>query len=97
MPSGDAVVPVTSSNVSAPSRPVTRLPHNIRKPKQYSDGTVCYGLSISIREPSTFHEAFVSNHWKAAIDEEVSALIKNKTWHLVSPSQGRWRIQTLSD
>jgi hypothetical protein len=40
-----------------------------------------------IREPKTLHEALHDEHWKGAMDEEFSTLMKNKTWHLVPAHQ----------
>jgi hypothetical protein len=34
-------------------------------------------------------EALSNNNWKSAMDEKFSALMKNKTWHLVPPQQGK--------
>jgi hypothetical protein len=59
------------------------------KPKMFSDGTIRYdrlGLS-SIREPQSIHEALEDKKWKQAMDEEFTALMKNKTWHLVPGHQ----------
>jgi histone deacetylase 1/2 len=55
----------------------------------YTDGTVRYGLSAISSEPSTVAEAMQNNSWKKAMDVEYTALMKNKTWHLVPPEQGR--------
>lgn len=73
---------------SSPRRPRTRLQDNIRKPKQFTDGTVHYGLLSAVGEPHSFHDALTSPEWKAAMDLEYDALIKNRTWHLVSPQPG---------
>ena len=67
-------------------RPRTRLQDNIRQPKQYTDGTIRYGLLSEVKEPRSLDEALVSPDWKAAMDTEFQALIKNQTWHLVSPT-----------
>jgi hypothetical protein len=40
-------------------------------------------------EPSTIAEAFTDSRWKAAMDEEYDALIKNHTWHLVPSARGK--------
>jgi histone deacetylase 1/2 len=55
----------------------------------YTDGTVRYGLSAISSEPSTVAEAMQNSSWKKAMDVEYTALMKNKTWHLVPPEQGR--------
>jgi histone deacetylase 1/2 len=83
------VVPSASTEPPAPSRPRTRAQDGIRKAKLYTDGTVRYGLSAISSEPSTVAEAMQNNSWKKAMDVEYTALMKNKTWHLVSPEQGR--------
>jgi hypothetical protein len=72
----------------SPARPGTRLQHGIRKPKIYTDGIVRYGLLASTGEPSNHHEALGNSQWKNAMDQEFSALLKNKTWHLVPQRQG---------
>ena len=72
------------------TRPVTRLQHGIRKPKIYTDDTVRWSmLAASAGEPSTVGEAFQDPRWTAAMDSEHSALLKNKTWHLVPPPKGK--------
>jgi histone deacetylase 1/2 len=75
---------------SSPQRPATRLQHGIRKPKVYTDGTIRYGnLATTISEPVTIKDALDNPHWKAAMDAEFGALLKNNTWHLVPPQQGK--------
>jgi histone deacetylase 1/2 len=39
-------------------------------------------------EPTSLNEALASPHWKATMDVKYSALIKNKTWHLVPTPKG---------
>jgi hypothetical protein len=39
-------------------------------------------------ECSHHHDALGSDVWKKAMDVEYDALLKNKTWHLVSPCKG---------
>jgi hypothetical protein len=68
---------------------VTPLQHGIRKSKVYTDGTIRYGCFTSTGEPQELKEALGDEKWKAAMDEEYSALLKNKTWHLVPPEKGR--------
>jgi hypothetical protein len=65
----------------APDRPRTRLQDGIRKPKVYTDGHIRYGLHTSTSEPRNIEEALASKHWKAAMDIQYDALMKNKTWH----------------
>lgn len=76
---------------AAPARLVTRLQQGITKPKTYSDGTVrwCMLGSAATSEPLSVEEALTDERWVAAMDNEHSALIKNKTWHLVPPPKGR--------
>jgi hypothetical protein len=43
-----------------------------------------YALNIStITEPTSYEEAMSNENWKNAINVELSALVKNKTWDLV--------------
>jgi hypothetical protein len=73
------------SNIPTMTQPRTRLQDNIVKPKKFTDGTVCYdnlGL-VSTREPQSLQAALGDEHWKRAMDEEFSALQRNKTWHIV--------------
>jgi histone deacetylase 1/2 len=66
-------------------RPSTRLQHGIRKPKTYTDSTIQYGHLATVSEPSSVRDALLNPHWKAAMDTEYGALMKNKTWHMVPP------------
>ena len=73
-----------------PPRPRTRLQHEIRKPKQYTDGTVRYGhLAVTPEESPTLKSALADPNWRKAMDAEFLALQKNKTWHLVPPQKGK--------
>lgn len=38
-------------------------------------------------EPVNLQEAVSNKNWKVAMDKEFTALMYNKTWHLVSPVQ----------
>jgi histone deacetylase 1/2 len=98
--SGAAAVPdgsgVAGGSGAAPSSaaspapwPRTRAQDGIRKPKVYTDGTVRYGMSAISSEPCTIAEALGNSNWKKAMDVEYTALMKNKTWHLVPPERGR--------
>jgi hypothetical protein len=70
--------------------PRTRLQAGIRKPKRFSDGTVPYGLAtVSDLEPTSLREALSNNNWKHAMESEIAALQRNKTWHLVPPDKNR--------
>jgi hypothetical protein len=57
----------------------------IRKPKIYNDGTVRYANLTSSTEPYNVQETLSNPQWKAAMDDEYAALMKNKTWRLVPP------------
>nr|ABA95721.1 retrotransposon protein, putative, Ty1-copia subclass [Oryza sativa Japonica Group] len=89
----------SGGNVSSPhtfdaaqqiqQRPVTRSQHGVHRPKKYTDGTVRYGCLTETGEPSSLQEALSSANWKQAMDKEFSALLHNKTWHLVPPVKGK--------
>jgi hypothetical protein len=68
------------------NRPTTRSQHNIRKPKVYTNGMVRYAYLTTSGEPETVEEALSHDEWCAAMNAEYQALMKNNTWHLVSPS-----------
>jgi hypothetical protein len=72
-----------------PDRPHTHLQSGVSKLKKFTDGTIWYANFCSTGEPSTTVEAFTDSHWKAAMDEEYDALIKNNTWHLVPSRHGQ--------
>jgi hypothetical protein len=74
---------------SADPRPKTRLQRGIRKPKVYNDGTVRYGCFTSNGEPQNLEEALGNKNWKQAMDLEFSALMNNKTCHLVPYQKGK--------
>jgi hypothetical protein len=67
--------------------PRTRAQAGIHKPKRYTDGTIRYGYGClaTAKEPTNIDDAFGNSNWKRAMDEEILALEKNKTWHLVPP------------
>lgn len=82
-------VPGTGSSTPSPQRPNTRLQAGIRKPKVYRDGTVRYGFLVASGEPRSLEDALGDKNWKAAMDAEFDALVKNKTWHLVPTQKDR--------
>lgn len=95
-PSGVSTDPHACSSVSAassalqpevPQGPVTRLQRGITKPKMYPDGTVRWGMLSTVHdeEPRSVEEALQDERWVQAMDNEYNALMKNKTWHLVTP------------
>jgi hypothetical protein len=66
-----------------PPRPCTRLQGGIRKPRQYTDGTIRYGMFSSIGELENLAEALGDEIWRQAMNEEHTSLMQNKTRHLV--------------
>jgi hypothetical protein len=68
-----------------PSHPRTRLQSGIRKEKQFTGGTIRYGLLTANGEPNNLEETLGNVNWKNAMDYEFSALQRNKTWHLLPP------------
>lgn len=74
-----------------PTTPKTRLQGGIRKPKVYTDGTIPYKYTgfAATGEPQTLDEALTDERWRNAMDVEYTALMRNKTWHLVPPQQGK--------
>ena len=65
------------------SRVTTRLQKGIKNPKIRTDGTIRYGMLCVAGEPTRLKDALGDSRWKNAMDEEYSALMKNKMWHLV--------------
>lgn len=86
MPTGDNV-----PNQAPAHRPTTRSQHGISKPKQYTDGTVHWGMMTTAapEEPNSVDEALTDKNWCKAMDAEFEALIWNKTWHLVPAPKGK--------
>jgi len=74
---------------TATQRPHTRSRSGVVKSKQYTDGTVRYGLLTATGEPHDLNEALSNKQWKQAMDNEYEAHQKNKTWHLVPPNHGK--------
>jgi histone deacetylase 1/2 len=70
-------------------QPRTRLQSGVSQPKKFMDGTIHYAYFCSTGEPSSTTEAFADPRWKAAMDEEYDALMKNNTWHLVPSTLGQ--------
>jgi hypothetical protein len=65
----------------------TREQHDISKPKIYTYGTIRYAFTSVTGEPKTLGEALEDDNWRQAMDNEIQALHKNKTWHLVPPPE----------
>lgn len=70
------------------ARPRTRLHSDIVRKKVYTDGTIRYGMYTCTGELSDLDEALGDPKWRAAIEEEYKALLRNKTWHLVPARKG---------
>jgi hypothetical protein len=83
---GSSVAPVLNPS-PAPTR--TKSHVGITKPKNYSDGTVCYAYTAASGVPYTVQEALSSLNWKAMMIDEYNVLLRNKTWTLVPPVSGR--------
>ncbi|RVX23296.1 Retrovirus-related Pol polyprotein from transposon RE2 [Vitis vinifera] len=64
---------------------VTRSKNGIFKPKVYT-------VDLNVEEPNTFQEVISHPKWKEAIDKEFRALMKNKTWSLVSLPSNRTSV-----
>ena len=99
--------PAAESPVAAPTPPRTRLQQGITSRINYKN-IAKYGLTCLTGEscePKTLHEALGNSRWKQAMEEEFSALQRNKTWHLVPRREGinlidcKWvyRIKRKSD
>jgi histone deacetylase 1/2 len=84
------VVPQSQPSIVPPPEARTRLQKGIRNPKKYTEGTVRYGmLASSIGEPCSLSDALGDQNWRKAMQEEYKALMENKTWHLVPPSNNK--------
>jgi hypothetical protein len=70
-------------------RPHTRPQSGVSKLKKFTDGTIRYAYFSSTSETFSTAEVFIDSRWKAAMDEEYDALIKNGTWHLVPSARGQ--------
>ncbi|XP_071679967.1 uncharacterized protein [Lolium perenne] len=82
---GRSVEPAAAADLP---RRATCASQGIRRPKQYSDGTVRWLLSTTKTEPPDLHSALADPRWKQAMDEEFQALQTNQTWRLVPPKHG---------
>uniref|UniRef100_A0A2N9GWF8 Reverse transcriptase Ty1/copia-type domain-containing protein n=1 Tax=Fagus sylvatica TaxID=28930 RepID=A0A2N9GWF8_FAGSY len=79
-----------------PTHPMTtRSKNQIIQPKVHTDGTVRYPVSKALlavaevssvdTEPTCFTSAVKNPVWRAAMNLEFDALLKNQTWQLVPP------------
>lgn len=84
-------LPAAVQNPGNTHHMTTRSKNNIHKNKQPSDDYVRYpipkALAISLSkdsiEPTCYSEASKYAHWRAAMDAEFDALLRNGTWTLV--------------
>uniref|UniRef100_A0A2N9HK34 Integrase catalytic domain-containing protein n=1 Tax=Fagus sylvatica TaxID=28930 RepID=A0A2N9HK34_FAGSY len=86
--------PANTLNLHTNTHPMhTRSRDNIVQPKQFYPGVIRYPLPKALLtvtnslppEPSCFTEAYKSAEWRAAMDTELIALLRNSTWSLVQP------------
>jgi hypothetical protein len=66
-------------------RPRTKLQDGIQKEKKFTNGTIRYGCIATTEELGDLVTALKNKDWKVAMDIEVQALVRNKTWYLVPP------------
>jgi len=82
-------LPLVEPAASAPARHpmVTRLRDNITKPVIPTDGTIRYDYKRRAfsAEPASYRAALEDSRWRAAMEDEHSALLRNDTWTLVPP------------
>jgi hypothetical protein len=74
---------------------VTRSQNNIVKPRKHFDGTIRYPLPQTFlvtgtvpESPTCYSKAYKHREWRATMDEEFTALMKNGTWSLVPATPG---------
>jgi hypothetical protein len=82
--SGSGLVPIVP-----PTAPHTKLYVGISKPNFFYDGIVRYNNLYTSEEPNDLSSALAYPNWKAAMDCEFSALVRNNMWHLVPPATRR--------
>ncbi|KAK1662393.1 hypothetical protein QYE76_050552 [Lolium multiflorum] len=92
--------PASSSSSPVPPAPVARGPRTrsqtgVFRPKERTDGTVAWiaacvadATADPTAEPRHFQAALGIPHWRAAMEQEFQALLKNDTWRLVPPVSG---------
>ena len=87
----DAGSPAPRAGAVSPVQPRTHLQKGVIQHVNYKTK---FGLACSSTgEPSSVEEALYDPHWRKAMEEEYSALKKNKTWHLVPLVEKRALIQ----
>ena len=75
----------------------TQSKNSITKPKNFTDDTVRYPVPHAILadgnepivEPTCFTTAVKDSNWRAAMNAEFAALLKNQTWALIPPYTAR--------
>ncbi|KAK1681807.1 hypothetical protein QYE76_042655 [Lolium multiflorum] len=93
-------IPASSSSSPVPPAPVARGPRTrsqtgVFRPKKRTDGTIAWiaacvadATADPTAEPRHFQDALGIPHWRAAMEHEFQALLKNDTWRLVPPVSG---------
>lgn len=84
-------LPGQAAAAQHPGRPRTRAQNNFFTPKVYKDGTLRYAYSSST-EPGSLDQALGDPNWKCAMDEEYSALMRNRNCRLLPPESGQNNI-----
>lgn len=87
----------SSPKEAAEERRVTRLPTWMR---DYESGEVLseeedlhnLAMFVSNEDPTSYEEAALSLKWRKAMDVEIAAIVKNKTWELVDLPMGAKKI-----
>jgi hypothetical protein len=83
---GSATVYHMCMNNNGPSQGYRR---GFKSPKVLrTNGTVRWCNSVSTK-PAALRDALSDVNWKLAMDKQFDALVKNRTWHLVPPQQGK--------
>ena len=90
-PADPEVSPASSTPAPPPHHYGTRFQHGIHKLKQYTDGTVCWGLhsTLDSAKPASVKVALQDARWVQAMHSEYEALMNNRTWHLVPAPRGK--------
>lgn len=68
-------------------RPVAEI-YQQTSPHSLPHGLIATQSDDMFYEPRTFKQASKFHHWQQAMQEEITALHKNKTWRLVPSQQG---------
>ncbi|KAL4569482.1 hypothetical protein LXL04_025120 [Taraxacum kok-saghyz] len=78
--------PASTASTPAPTRPrPAHLRQHLKPPKPFSHGLFHTHINPPVSEPTPFSVANKDPHWRHAMAEEYSALLRNGTWTLVPP------------